>query len=285
MRTVSIISPPPRNGGSCVEQLALAPEHADAGRADDLVAGEDHDVGARRRPRRPGSCGAACEASTTTIAPTSWALRAISATGLIVPSMLETQVSVTTLVRSVISSSMLDRSRCPSSVMPNHFRLAPVRSVRQLPRHDVGVVLHLGGDDHVALADLQRTARPRQRVGHQVERLGGVLGEDHLVATGRVDERRHPVAALLERLGRLRTQRVHGARDVGVVPLQVVDHRVDDHLRLLRGVGAVEVDQRQTARDGAARGSGSRRGSPPAQGGGRPAGSSSCQTAAVRYFS
>ena len=58
-----------------------------------------------------GSCGAACEASTTTTAPTSWARRAISATGLTVPSMLDTQTSETTLVFAVISSSMFDRSR------------------------------------------------------------------------------------------------------------------------------------------------------------------------------
>jgi hypothetical protein len=41
------------------------------------------------------------------------------------------------------------------------------------------------------------------------------------------------------------------AGDVGVVTLEVVDHRVDDHLWLLRGVGAVEVDQRTSPRDGA----------------------------------
>ena len=76
-----------------------------------------------------GSCGAACEASTTTTAPTSWARRAISATGLIVPSMFETQVSATTLVAGVISSSMFDRSSWPSSVSPNQRSSAPLRSV------------------------------------------------------------------------------------------------------------------------------------------------------------
>ena len=44
--------------------------------------------------------------------------------------MFETQVRVTTLVRSVISSSMFDRSSRPSSVRPNQRRVAPVRSVR-----------------------------------------------------------------------------------------------------------------------------------------------------------
>lgn len=48
-------------------------------------------------------CGAACEASTTTSAPTSWARRTMASMGLKVPMMLETSVSETTLVRSVIS--------------------------------------------------------------------------------------------------------------------------------------------------------------------------------------
>ena len=63
------------------------------------------------------------------------------------------------------------------------------------------------------------------------------------------DERRDLVARLLERHRRLCTELVHRPCDVGVVPLEVVDHRVDDHLRLLRGVGAVEVDQRLSARE------------------------------------
>ena len=76
-----------------------------------------------------GICGTACAASTTTSAPTSCARRAISATGLTVPSMLDTQVSETTLVRSLISSSMFDRSSRPSSVSPNQRSVAPLRSV------------------------------------------------------------------------------------------------------------------------------------------------------------
>src|SRR4051794_6687520 len=63
------------------------------------------------------------------MAPTSWALRAICATGLIVPSMFETQVSETTLVRSLISSSMFEVSSRPSSVRPNHRNPARLRSV------------------------------------------------------------------------------------------------------------------------------------------------------------
>lgn len=75
-----------------------------------------------------GNCGTACEASTTTTAPTACALAAMSVIGLIVPSAFDTQVSETTLVCSLMSSSMLLRSSRPSSVTPNQRSVAPVRS-------------------------------------------------------------------------------------------------------------------------------------------------------------
>ena len=56
----------------------------------------------------------------------------------------------------------------------------------ELPRDEVGVVLHLGQDDRVAAVDVP--AAPR--VGDEVDRLGRVAGEDDLVAVGRVDEPR-----------------------------------------------------------------------------------------------
>ena len=127
---------------------------------------------------------------------------------------------------------------------PEPAQLGALALGEQLPRDDVGVVLHLG-DHHAVAGPTCERAGPGERVGHEVERLGGVLGEDHLVARGRVQEPRDLVAGVLERRRRLRAELVHRARHVGVVPLEVVDHRVDDHLRLLRGVGAVEVDQRQ----------------------------------------
>ena len=172
-----------------------------------------------------------------------------SATGLIVPSMFDTQVSETTLVRSVISSSMFDRSSRPSSVSPNQRSVGAGALGEQLPRHDVGVVLHLGDDDLVALADLQRAARPASVFATRLSASVAFLVKTTSSRLGRVDERRDLVAGALERLGRLGAELVHGAGDVGVVPLEVVDHRVDHDLRLLRGVGAVEVDQRQPARE------------------------------------
>ena len=46
-----------------------------------------------------------------------------------------------------------------------------------VPRHDVGVVLHVGEHDDVAGAQVGTTPRG----GDEVERFGGVLREDHLV--------------------------------------------------------------------------------------------------------
>ena len=56
----------------------------------------------------------------------------------------------------------------------------------ELPRDEVGVVLHLGQDDDVAAIDVA----PAPRVGDEVDRLGRVAGEDDLVAVRRVDEAR-----------------------------------------------------------------------------------------------
>ena len=110
----------------------------------------------------------------------------------------------------------------------------------QLPRHDVGVVLHLRDEDRVAGFQ----ARQRVTVGDQVDRLGRARGEDDFIARWRIDETRKLVAACLEGAGRLIAERMHGAGDVGIgLPVEMID-RFDDADRLLRGVGVVEIDQR-----------------------------------------
>ena len=53
-----------------------------------------------------------------------------------------------------------------------------------VPRHDVGVVLHVGEHDDVAGAEVG----PAPRLGDEVERLGGVLREHDLVGVAGVDE-------------------------------------------------------------------------------------------------
>ena len=87
-----------------------------------------------------------------------------------------------------------------------------------LPGEQVGVVLHLGDDDLVAGTEpegLRRVAaaaeaRVRERVGDEVERLGGVGGPDDLVV-GRADEAGDRGPGVLEQLGGLGGQRVCAA--------------------------------------------------------------------------
>ena len=110
---------------------------------------------------------------------------------------------------------------------------------QDLPRDEVGVMLHLGQDDGVAAVDVP--AAPR--VGHQVDRLGRVAGEHDLAAIGGVDEARDLGPRRLVGGRRLLADGVDAAMDVGVVLAVVVGHRVDDDVRLLAARRGVEVDQ------------------------------------------
>ncbi len=117
------------------------------------------------------------------------------------------------------------------------------------------MVLHLGDDDLVAGPEPEtlrlRTRRRRvaHRVGDEVQRLGGVLGEDDLVAPGCADERRDLVAGGLIQRGGLLGEYVDAAVDVGVVQLVVVPLGVQDAGGLLRARRAVEVDQQPVVVD------------------------------------
>ncbi len=55
---------------------------------------------------------------------------------------------------------------------------------QDMPGHQVGVVLHLGQDNHIARPQVG----PPPGVGHQVDRLGGVACVDHLARGRRMDK-------------------------------------------------------------------------------------------------
>ena len=82
-----------------------------------------------------------------------------------------------------------------------------------LPRNDVGVVLELGGDHHVARTQV----RPAPRVGDQVDGLGRVAHEHDLALARGVEEPGDLAPGRLEALGRVLAQLVDAAVDVGVV--------------------------------------------------------------------
>ena len=98
-----------------------------------------------------------------------------------------------------------------------------------VPRHDVGVVLHLREHDGVALAQVGACPRVRD----EVDGLGRIADVDDLVRVVCVHEPGDLGARRLECRGRLLGDRVHAAMDVGVVLAVVAVHRVEHCERLL----------------------------------------------------
>ena len=113
-----------------------------------------------------------------------------------------------------------------------------------LPRHDVGVMLHLR-DEHLVAGTHVRSSI---RGGDQVDRFRGAPDEHDLARVGRADETRHRFARLFVGRGRALAEAVHAAMDVGVLGGVVMSQAVDHRLRLLRRRGVVEVDQTSIVR-------------------------------------
>mmetsp|Transcript_385 Transcript_385/g.955 ORF Transcript_385/g.955 Transcript_385/m.955 type:complete len:231 (+) Transcript_385:669-1361(+) len=111
---------------------------------------------------------------------------------------------------------------------------------KQLPRHDIAVVLGNAENDGVAL--LQLTCAVGKR--HEVDGLRRVARPDHLARRRRVDEACDRCARFLKGVRRARAERVHTAVNVRVVVRVVVSHGVDDARRLLARRGVVEVHER-----------------------------------------
>ena len=109
----------------------------------------------------------------------------------------------------------------------------------ELPRHDVGVVLHPREQDDVA--GLQSRQRPRIR--DEIERKSSTAAQHQLVAMD-LEETGELRPRAFVGLGGLGAQRVDRAADVGVVAAEEVVDGVDHRRRLLPGVGRIEVDQR-----------------------------------------
>ena len=82
------------------------------------------------------------------------------------------------------------------------------------------------------------------RLGHEVQRLGGVLGEDDLTVRYRcADEPADLVPGLGEQSVGLLGDRVEAAMDVRVARLVVVLHGLEDEAGLLRRGRGVEIDE------------------------------------------
>ena len=99
------------------------------------------------------------------------------------------------------------------------------------------MVLHRGDQDLIARLDMAEPVA----VGHKVQPLGRVAGEDELLALRRAEKAGDGGAGALERVGRLDAQRVEPAQGVGVVARIELPLRVQHALRALGGGGAVEI--------------------------------------------
>ena len=143
-------------------------------------------------------------------------------------------------VRALNNFGTSSRISSPRSFAGMTRSFAPVWSAQNLPRHDVRVVLQNGDHHLIALADITPTPGTR----HQIDRLGGAASPDDGSSDGRVEEAADLLARGLERVGRTRRERVGGAMHVGIVARVEMGDAVDHGLRLVRGRGVVEPDQR-----------------------------------------
>ncbi|MBV6464816.1 MAG: hypothetical protein PGMFKBFP_00081 [Anaerolineales bacterium] len=114
---------------------------------------------------------------------------------------------------------------------------------QHVPRHEVGVVLHLGQDDQVSGFEI----RPRPGIRHEVDGLGRVARVDDLPRRFRVDELRDLLARLLVQRGGLFRQRVDAAMDVRVRAAVEIVHRLDDRERFLRSGRGIEIGHARPA--------------------------------------
>ncbi len=109
-----------------------------------------------------------------------------------------------------------------------------------LPGHDVGVMLKPGDDDLVILADVLSAPALRD----EVDGLGCATDEYDLVRGRRAKKAAHLFAGVLIRVGGAGGQLMRAAMNVRVFEAVEMHEPVDDGLRLLRGGGVVEPDQR-----------------------------------------
>ncbi len=184
-----------------------------------------------------GRWGTDWQASATTSAPAAWAAAARSATGFRVPSTLDMQVTASSLAPSR-TWSRSSRTRRPSSSMGSQRSSMP-RSAASMCHGTMLAWCSISVS--TTTSPRPRWVRP-QAVGHQVECLGGVLGERDLAGgDGCADEPAHVGAGRLEAPGGLLGDGVHAAVDIGMCGLVVLAHGVEHGGRALRRRGRVQV--------------------------------------------
>ena len=113
--------------------------------------------------------------------PWACAIRVTSFTGTSVPSMFDMWVIATILVRGADQLLEFVDEEMALVVDRRPFDHRALALAQKMPGHDVGVVLHDRENDLVAFLD----ALAAERIGDEIDRLGGVAGEDDLFLAAR----------------------------------------------------------------------------------------------------
>ncbi len=195
-----------------------------------------------------GMCGTDCEQSSSSSAPT-WRTRSvIRAVALTVPRMFDMCTSETIFVRSLTRSSRSDSSSRPSSVTLNQRSVAPVRS--QSSCH--GTMLEWCSISEITISSPGPSRSRGSPVGEAFEKAYAtrlIASVEFLVKTissalgalmNAAILARAPSYASVASVPSVCTER----ETLRVVPRVVIVEHLEHLPRLVRGVGAVEVDQR-----------------------------------------
>ena len=109
-----------------------------------------------------------------------------------------------------------------------------------LPRHDIGVVLHLADNNVIAL--VQEPFAPG--IGYGIDRSGSTRSKDNLLARCGTNECAHALTSLLVELGSLRRELMHTTMYIGILLAVQTIHRLDNALGLLCRCTTIEIDER-----------------------------------------
>src|SRR5207237_1919525 len=111
---------------------------------------------------------------------------------------------------------------------------------KNLPGHDIGVMLHAGYDDLVAMSDIGASPGLRD----EVDALGGPTNENDLPWIRGIQESLHRYARLFVVFGGQLGKHVHAAMDIGILRRVIADYGIDDRLGLLRGGRVIQINER-----------------------------------------
>ena len=178
-RTSLIISPPPRNGGMA-SRISRRPQSTPMPVGPHILWPLNANRSAPSSWTSVARWGTYWQASTHTVAPAAWAASAMRRTGVERAEHVGHRADRRPSWRRR-RSGRGRRGRAAVVAQRDPAQLDVALGLEHVPRHDVGVVLHLG--EHDGVARLEVGAAPR--MGDEVERLGGVLGEHDLVCSRR----------------------------------------------------------------------------------------------------